>query len=472
MIDLRGGSLAGNRLRAILDDMSPAQYELLAGTKQGDPLCRAFPGKRGMHAGFQGSEIKREQCQDAWQALMAREPRPGKRVAYIHIPFCQYRCLYCGFFQNYAEEKIQTEYIDVLVRELQMHADTRYLSGIKLNAVFIGGGTPSSLSPVNMAKLLSAVRSYLPLTNDYELTLEARINDLIPAKMEVWLAYGVNRVSIGVQSFHTKVRQAVGRVDHTEAILRKLQLLSGYNQAAVIMDLMYGLPYQTNEIWLKDLQLLTMAAIDGWDLYQLNVYETSALKAAIDAGKLPAAASIAEQAQMFAAAEAFLADNAFSRISVCHWSKSNRERNMYNTLTKSGLAVIPFGAGAGGAVCGVSLSLERDIKRYIQHILQGNKPIAGMRQPHPWYGLQKTVLGQLKQGYIDLHSLAARYGPDVMEVGLLLDRWERQGLLIAGTQAARLTVAGQFWYMNIAQSILECLNALMKHHPAQHLKKY
>lgn len=458
--------MTGNRLNAMLAGMSSAEYQLLVGTQEGDPLCRAFTEKRGMHGGFTGSEIKPAQWQAAWNGLMAEEAQPGKRVAYIHIPFCQRRCLYCGFFQNYSDAELERAYIECLVRELQMAADTRYLSGAKLNAVFIGGGTPSSLSSLNAAKLLKALRAYLPLTNDYELTLEARINDLIPEKMEVWLAHGVNRVSIGVQSFNTRVRRAVGRIDATEAILNKLQLLSAYGQAAVIVDLMYGLPYQTMAVWLKDLQFLTRAAIDGWDLYQLNVYETSALKAAITAGRLPAAATVAGQAKMFAAAEAILADHCFPRISVCHWSKSNRERNMYNTLTKSSLAVLPFGAGGGGRIGGVSLSLERKVERYMNMIRQGDKPIAAMRQPHSGYSLQKAVMGQIKQGYIDLGSLAGCHGSGIWELEPLLKIWERRGLLQTGARVAKLTVAGQFWYMNIARSILECLNALYIHKAA------
>jgi oxygen-independent coproporphyrinogen-3 oxidase len=401
-----------------------------------------------------------QEWQPTWRELM-RQPSPrGKRVAYLHIPFCLHRCLYCGFFQNVSVDERETAYIDRLIRELQMSYQDCYTTSGVINAVFIGGGTPSTLSPRNAARLLQAIRSYLPLTNDYELTLEARIHDLVPEKMAAWLENGVNRISIGVQSFNTGVRQTVGRLDARDVILERLQQLSAYDQAAVIIDLMYGLPYQSREVWLEDLALLSMAAVDGWDLYQLNIYETSALKTAIETGRLPPAASIAEQARMFAVAEALLADNLFSRISVCHWAKTNRERNMYNTLTKSGNAVIPFGSGAGGSIGGISLSLDRDLTSYMNSIDKGEKPIIAMRQPHLVQGLQNAVLGQIKQGHLDIRSLAAQYGSDVMELEPLLKTWEARGLLNNGATAARLTVAGQFWYMNIAQTVLECIHAL------------
>ena len=452
--------MAGDKLNQLFSAMSPEQYELLVGMETNDPLCSSFIKKRVLHAGLRGKTMQQEEWQPTWQEAMTRSAAPGKRVAYIHIPFCLHRCLYCGFFQNTSAEELETAYIDRLTRELQMsHAD-HYITSGRINAVFIGGGTPSVLSPHNAASLLQAIRTYLPLTNDYELTLEARIHDLIPAKMEAWLANGVNRISIGVQSFHSAVRKAVGRLDDQDTVLDRLRQLSEYDQAAVIIDLMYGLPHQEMNVWLDDLSFLQTAAIDGWDLYQLNVYKTSALKTAIETGRLPPAASTAQQATMFAAAEAVLAENLFSRISVCHWSKTNRERNMYNTLTKNGNAVIPFGSGAGGSIEGVSLSLDRDIRRYMNSIDQGTKPIAAMRQPHLVHGLQNAILGQIRQGYIDIRSLSAKYGADVMEIEPLLKLWETRGLVRISSSAARLTVAGQFWYMNIAQSVLECVHAL------------
>lgn len=448
------------RLDRLFAAMSPEQVELLVGMETSDPLAAAFAGKRVLHAGLRGSAIGEEAWQPLWQSLMRASPPPGKRVAYVHIPFCLHRCLYCGFFQNVSSEEQETAYIDRLVQEIAMGCRTRYVTGGRIQAVFIGGGTPSALSPRNAARLLAAIRR-LPLANDYELTLEARVHDLLPAKMDAWLDHGVNRISIGVQSFDTRVRQAVGRLDPREIVLERLRQLSAYEQAAVIIDLMYGLPYQEREVWLRDLALLGEAAVDGWDLYQLNVYENSDLKQAIAAGKLPPAAPVAEQAWMFATAEKLLADNLFSRISVCHWAKTNRERNMYNTLTKSGNAVIPFGAGAGGSVGGVSLALDRSLPSYIKRIDQGEKPIVAMRQPHAVQGLQNAVIAQIRQGHLQLAALAAQYGAEVMELEPLLKTWETRGLLQSSGTAARLTVAGQFWHMNIAQSVLECLHALV-----------
>lgn len=453
--------MRGSRLKQILANMSPEQYALTVGTAAEESLAEAFVKRRVVHAGVRGKPIMPGEWQATWQSLLRQNPEPEQRVAYIHIPFCRHRCLYCGFFQNYSAAELEAVYIDHLIKELQMSRNSPYLSSGPVNAVFIGGGTPSTLAPQQVVRLLNAIRDCLPLANDYELTLEGRVNDLVPAKIEAWLAHGVNRVSIGVQSFNPEVRRGVGRLDDTQTILKRLELLTSYNQAAVIIDLIYGLPNQTDQVWANDVNLLKTAAIDGMDLYQLNIYEDSALQQAINAGKLPPAATTAQQARMFAAAEAELSAHVFSRLSICHWRKTNRERSIYNTLIKAGHSVIPFGAGAGGNIGGVAMFLNRDVGNYMKSIEQGHKPVAGMLLQPADSGLQNMVIGQLERGYLQLSALAACYGPAVLELESLLEIWQGRGLLEFGPAVARLTVAGQFWYMNIAQSVLECLHALL-----------
>ncbi len=187
-----------------------------------------------------------------------------------------------------------------------MGADSPRLSSAPIQAVFIGGGTPTSLSPENAGRLLSTIQRCLPLANDYELTFEGRVHDLVPEKMDVWFRNGVNRMSLGVQSFDTKVRQAVGRIDDGETVFSHLQELLSYNQCAVVIDLMYGLPYQTMDVWHKDVETLVESGIDGADLYQLNVFEHSDLNLAIQRGKRPTAAPTQVQSAMFSFGKNYL----------------------------------------------------------------------------------------------------------------------------------------------------------------------
>ncbi|MTI60302.1 MAG: heme anaerobic degradation radical SAM methyltransferase ChuW/HutW [Firmicutes bacterium] len=468
--NLQGAYDGGRSLKEILSDMDEGLFSLIVGKKSDSPLFDVFDAKRVVHGKMGGEVVERSQWPELWQAILDRPAPSEKRSVYIHIPFCQKKCLYCGFFQNFCQEELETAYIDRLLAELRMYADSPYLDR-PINAVFIGGGTPSALSPHNAGRMLKAIGDLLPLANDCELTLEGRIYDLVPEKMESWLANGVNRISLGVQSFDSRVRQAVGRLDDRETILRRLQDLSAYNQATVIIDLIYGLPYQSQEIWLEDIATLKEAAIDGWDLYQLNVYENSDLKKAIDAGRLPPAATTREQAGMYGAAHDVLAAWPVVQISVCHWSKTSRERNMYNIMSQQGQTMLPFGAGAGGKVGTYRLMLERDIKRYIQRIDNGEKPIMMMMSAPAGARINDAIKNQLKLGYLDLPQLVADYEPRLAEVQFLLDLWEQRGLLRYEKGLTRLTVAGQFWYVNLIQSLLESVNVLLHGEASWELQK-
>jgi oxygen-independent coproporphyrinogen-3 oxidase len=226
------------KLQDLFQTLSEEDKALQLGFEKADALTGAFSQKGVVHAGIQGRPVSPGQVQALWRQVM-EQPPPEKteRAAYIHIPFCQTKCLYCNFFQNAVNQTAEDHYIDCLIRELETDADFPQLKDGLIHAVFIGGGTLTSLSPHNARRLLKTIRRWLPLTSDYELTLEGRSNDLIPEKMDVWMENGVNRVSIGVQSFHTKIRRQLGRVDDHETLLKRLAALKAYHQCSVLLIL-------------------------------------------------------------------------------------------------------------------------------------------------------------------------------------------------------------------------------------------
>ncbi len=440
----------------------PKEQQLFQfGAETTNPLAEAFPRKRVVHAGLNGSVVPPDESQQLWQQLMAVPPKEKKiQTAYIHIPFCKTKCLYCGFFQNGTNQDVEDHYVDCLIQELEASADSPRLKDSIIHAVFIGGGTPTSLSPQNAKRLLQTIQHCLPLANDYELTLEGRIHDLVPEKMDVWLANGVNRMSLGVQSFHTDIRRAVGRLDDQETVLHNLRSLLDYNQCAVVIDLIYGLPGQDMKIWQEDLDLLIQSGVDGADLYQLNVFDGSDLNKAIANGKLPPAATTAYQAGMFAFAKEYLEKRAYRRLNICHWSCSNRERSLYNTLARSGSAMFPFGSGAGGGLDGYSTMLHRAIQPYEMFVEAGKKPFMALMKQSPLQPIVDAVQNQLEMCYIDLNKIYA-FDDRLKDLAWLYELWEKRGLVAYNGVMYTLTDAGQFWQVNITQTTLECIQYLM-----------
>ena len=448
-------------LASFFESIPEKQRNLQLGLECDNPMSGAFPHKRVVHAGLNGTLVSPKETQAVWDALMNGAPKKGEmQCAYIHIPFCKTKCTYCGFFQNGTSQSDEDQYIDGLISELKLASERPRLKDGLIHALFIGGGTPTSLSPTNSERLLKAIKAYLPLANDYELTLEGRIHDLIPENLEVWMANGVNRMSIGVQSFNTEVRQMVGRLDTKETVLERLSALKAYGQCSVVIDLIYGLPGQTMEVWEQDLADLVSSGVDGADLYQLNVFDGSDLNKDIANGKVPAAATTAMQGDMFEFGRQYLDARSYRRLSAAHWSANNRERSLYNTLAKSGVPMFPFGSGAGGNVDGYGMMLHRALKPYEDMVTRGEKPFMALMKQSDLQPIVNRVVSQLEQGFLNIMSLV-KMDSRLDELNWLYKLWEKRGLVAYNGLLYKLTDAGEFWTVNLTQSTLEAVEYIM-----------
>lgn len=448
-------------LEELYNSLSKEEQIFQFGADTTNPLAEAFPRKRVVHAGLNGTVVSPKESQEVWKKLMSQAPNAkDTQTAYIHIPFCKTKCLYCGFFQNGTNQDVEDHYIDCLIKEIESEADSPRLRDSVVNALFIGGGTPTSLSVQNVERLLQTIQKCIPLANDYELTLEGRIHDLIPEKMDVWMANGVNRMSLGVQSFHTDIRRGVGRLDDQETVLKNLRALLDYNQCAVVIDLIYGLPGQDMQKWKEDLDLLVQSGVDGADLYQLNVFDGSDLNKAIKNGKLPPAATTEYQSGMFSFARDYMEKMKYRRLNVCHWSRSNRERSLYNTVARSGPAMFPFGSGAGGSLDGYTTMLHRSIQPYQMFVQDGKKPFMALMKQSDLQPISNAVQMQLEHCYIDLEKIYV-FDDRLKDLAWLYELWEKRGLVHFNGMMYELTEAGEFWQVNITQTTLECIQYLM-----------
>lgn len=251
-----------------------------------------------------------------------------------------------------------------------------------------------------------------------------------------------------------------GTLDDQDTVLKNLAALKAYEQCAVVIDLIYGLPGQTERVWKEDLDALVASGVDGADLYQLNVFEDSDLSRAIESGRLPPAATTEEEAHLFALARDYMDRHAWKRLNICHWSCSNRERSLYNCLARSHAAMFPFGSGAGGHIDGYSTMLHRSLLPYEAMIEHGQKPFMALIKQNDLQNLVDTVQHQLEQGYLNLDGLAAAR-PELAGLRWLYQLWEKRGLVQDTGVLCKLTAAGEFWQVNVTQTTLECMQYLL-----------
>ncbi len=189
---------------------------------------------------------------------------------YVHIPWCLRKCPYCDFNSHAAQDPIpEAEYIEALITDLEQELPGIW--GRTVNSIFFGGGTPSLLSASGLDHLLTAIRTRVPLTPNAEITLEANPGTFEQAKFSAFRAAGINRISIGIQSFADHSLQQLGRVHDGAEALKAVAMArqSGFDN--INLDLMYGLPGQDLAMALADLDQALELQPEHLSHYQLTL---------------------------------------------------------------------------------------------------------------------------------------------------------------------------------------------------------
>ncbi|MCC5852552.1 MAG: radical SAM family heme chaperone HemW [Alkalimonas sp.] len=194
---------------------------------------------------------------------------------YIHIPWCIQKCPYCDFNSHAVKQGIPEQaYISHLLDDLQQ--DLHWVQGREVQSIFIGGGTPSVFSAEGIAHLLTGVRQRAALSADCEITLEANPGTFEAERFAGYVAAGVNRFSIGVQSFSNPELKALGRIHSSNEAIQAAQLAATLPLRSFNLDLMHGLPGQSVEQAMADLQQAIALAPPHLSWYQLTIEPNTA----------------------------------------------------------------------------------------------------------------------------------------------------------------------------------------------------
>ena len=164
---------------------------------------------------------------------------------YIHIPFCVKKCIYCDFFSVTYDEAATQLYVDALCKELSLK---KHLAG-RLKTAYFGGGTPSLLPADCFRQLFTCIKDNYCFSPEIEITVEANPGTIDAAKVEALLSLGVNRLSVGVQSFNDHELAVLGRIHSSDEAIRSLESIKKAGLKNFSIDLMYGIPGQTMESW-------------------------------------------------------------------------------------------------------------------------------------------------------------------------------------------------------------------------------
>jgi oxygen-independent coproporphyrinogen III oxidase len=373
---------------------------------------------------------------------------------YISVPFCRTKCSFCNFASDVFSRAVFERYVNRVCEEIANARRTADLVGGRLDrevdSIYLGGGTPSVLEPEQLERIFAVVRTQFDVTSDAEVTVECAPGTLTPAVVESLLCCGVNRVSLGVQSFVDAEAAAVGRLHKRATVLEDIARLREAGIANLNLDLIAGLPHQTPESWQASLQETIESGAPHASVYMLEVDEESRLGRELMAGGTRYHAHYVPDED--ATADFYeTACEQFEAAGIAQYEISNFARtgceSRHNLKYWTGQPYIGFGVDAHSMLC--SLSPQAVAVRFATP--DSLEPYVAGARSQPTIIARDTALEErfflglrLNRG-VDLQELSSTFGDPAIEVasrcisGLVEDGlMERDGNIIRLTSKGRL----------------------------------
>ena len=375
--------------------------------------------------------------------LALHEPLNSANTAlYVHWPFCVSKCPYCDFNSHVREAVDQYQWREALLADLAHEA--RLLPGRRLTSIFFGGGTPSLMEPATVAALVAAAREHWPAADDLEITLEANPNSVEAARFADLAAAGVNRLSLGLQSFDDRSLAFLGRAHSAREGLDALDIAQE-QFARVTFDLIYALPGDTEAAWSATLDRALALGTGHLSLYQLTIEPGTRFATLEAAGKLDAL-DADRAAELFELTAERTAAAGIPAYEISNHARAGDESRHNLTYWRYG-DYAGVGPGAHGRRSGARTVRHRKPENFLSALTRNGHGIAEEELLTAVEAADEAlVMGlRLAEG-IDAAALAERFGLAAIVNWSAVDRLTdsghlaRTGTRIAATPAGRLVL--------------------------------
>jgi oxygen-independent coproporphyrinogen-3 oxidase len=293
---------------------------------------------------------------------------------YVHVPFCQRKCAYCDFF-SITDLSLVAAWLEALAKEAQLYLD----SFAEFDTLYLGGGTPSLLDAAQLTALIDCLRRYFPFSPDTEVTLEANPDDLTSEKIRLYHDLGINRLSLGVQSFHDRELAFLGRRHNAGQTLEALEDVRAAGFADLSLDLIYSLPGQSLEDWRKTLEEALSFQPEHLSCYQLTYEPNTPLGCRQARGEVTPATD-EEERDFFLFTSQFLEDHRFIHYEISNFARQRPGAEpCYSRHNRKYWRHVPYlglGPGAHSFQAGARWWNTRSVKQYCQDLAQDRAPVA------------------------------------------------------------------------------------------------
>lgn len=371
-------------------------------------------------------------------------PESGEAAAgiYIHIPYCLSKCDYCSF-NSIPCLNPPGEYLTAVKKQAELFAGQEWTKTRSFASLFMGGGTPTIYPGEQLGKLVSHCRELFALPAEAEISVEANPNTVSLESLQNLHRAGVNRLSIGVQSFSTPLLQAIGRSHNREEALQAVSWARQAGFGNINIDLIFGLPGQTFADWQESLKTVLSLEPEHLALYELSVEEGTPFFSRQQAGNL----SLPED-ELLADMEGFARERlpgaGLAQYEVSNYARPGMECRHNINYWQNG-SYLGLGAGAVSSLSGMRVKNIAEPDIFIDQINKGSQPFSEAECLPLAARFRETVIMGLRLNRgVPLSALSCRFGLTPQGYyGKILQELEAQGLIEVAGDCLRLTPAGQ-----------------------------
>ena len=385
------------------------------------------------------------------QATHSVDPAIG---VYVHIPFCQSKCPYCDFYSITALDRIP-DYLAALKQEMNLARKP----GMRADTLYIGGGTPSLLTPKQVGQIVDWTAAYFNLEASSEMTLEINPATATARDLQDYAAFGFNRLNIGVQSFNDRHLAFLGRRHTAEQALAAIKAGrdAGFNNIG--FDLIFGLPDQTPGAWKNDLMQAIRLSPKHLACYMLTYEEHTPLSADLRAGNFVALSDL-RMADLFRMTHDFLGAAGYEHYEISNYAQGSRWRSVHNQKYWNFAPYIGLGPSAHSFQTPDRWWNHRSLNDYLKDLAQGRLPKAEEEHLTDEQQMMEALyLGLRQTDGILFKDFQKRFHSDFrLYFHTALDRFSAENWLEMDDQRCCLSSEGMLFLDRIVDELIEMIN--------------
>ncbi|MSN96858.1 radical SAM protein [Campylobacter sp. FMV-PI01] len=296
--------------------------------------------------------------EEEFQSFLNTKPKDKSAILYFHIPFCDNICSFCNLNRTKLNDELE-EYTKYILKSIEYYSRFPYIKEKMFKSIYFGGGTPTILNESQLEQILTAINLNFNISKDVEFSSESTLHNLNLSKLKLMQNLGINRYSIGIQTFSNMGRKLLNRVGDKNSAIKKLSKIKENFDGLVCVDIIYNYPNQSLKELIEDTIILKNLEVDSSSFYSLQFHEGSEFLKKYN----PSYYDLNTDKLLHNTFLKEMLESNYKLLEYTKINKINRDKYLYIRLSHDGVDILPIGVGAGGKIGDYSIfNIKKDLK--------------------------------------------------------------------------------------------------------------